>query len=108
MAKDNTKKFTAEMLMDAMEKHQSITEWNSYAIAIDTEVSAAGCPPLFVGDDPKRMYPHLPKRLGQIQKAYERAGFPCPPFPARPKKPQETTRETMEDIIRRRMKAKEG
>jgi len=98
-------KFSAEILVEAMEVNQvqevpegykwTQGEWDAYAKAIDTFGHSKGCAPIV--DDS-----HLPKRLGQIRAAYEKAGIACPRFPDRPKKVVEPDYETMVQMIQRR------
>ena len=90
--------------MEAMDKFAGKTDWKEYAKAVDEFSQEKGCEPMNAGED--ETYPHLPKRLGQIAKAYADCEIPCPAYPTRPKKVVDTNYETMQDIIRRRAAAK--
>ena len=103
--------FTAELLMQAMEEHQvqevaegykwTKEEWLAYVQKIADFAHAKGCKEM-------KDEAHLPKRLGQIRKAYEEAGVPCPRYPKRPAKKADPNYETMVDIIKRRQAAKDS
>lgn len=75
MSDDKTPKFTAEMLMKAMGKHQKIKDWDAYAEAINHEAITQGCDAI----DPAQ----LPRRIGQVVKMA--APLKPPPYPKRPR-----------------------